>query len=69
MDVDEAKEIAGFDAVSWGLNSKGFARRAKKYLGWSPKGRSLEDEIPDIVETEAKELGLKKGHAEVAAGK
>lgn len=69
LDVDEAMEIAGFDAVSWGLNSKGFARRARKYLGWSPKERSLEEEIPDIVESEAKELGLKKGHAEVATGK
>ncbi|KAH8678805.1 hypothetical protein BGZ60DRAFT_371120, partial [Tricladium varicosporioides] len=68
MDLEEAKKVAGFDALSWGLNSKGFAKRAKKYLGWKPTGKSLKDEIPDIVESEAKELGIKKGYAEKAAG-
>jgi nucleoside-diphosphate-sugar epimerase len=64
VSADRAKEIAGFEAVSWGLNSKGFAKRGRKFLGWSPKGRSLEEEIPDIVDGEAKLLGLKKGHKE-----
>jgi nucleoside-diphosphate-sugar epimerase len=68
MSVDRAKEIAGFQAVTWGLNSKGFAKRARKFLGWSPKGRSLEEEIPDIVDGEAKLLGLKKGHKEKVEG-
>ncbi len=65
---ERAEEIAGFEALSWGLNSKGFAKRAKKFLGWSPKGRSLKDEIPDIVDGEAKSLGLKKGHKEKVSG-
>jgi len=69
MEVDEAKEKGGFEALSWGLNSKGFARRASKFLGWKPTGRTLDEEIPDIVETEATEMGVKKGHAEVVAGK
>ncbi|CAG8970805.1 hypothetical protein HYALB_00001592 [Hymenoscyphus albidus] len=69
MGVEEAKEFAGFEALSWGLNSKGFAKRARKYLGWGPKGKSLSEEIPDIVDSEAKRLGIKKGHAEVASGK
>lgn len=69
MGTEEAKEFAGFQALSWGLNSKGFAKRAKKYLGWSPKGASLSEEIPNIVEGEAKALGIKKGHAEIASGK
>ena len=69
MDVNEAKDFAGFEALSWGLNSKGFAKRARKYLGWSPKGASLEQEIPNIIDGEAKILGIKKGHAEVASGK
>jgi nucleoside-diphosphate-sugar epimerase len=68
MDVEEAKEMFGFEALSWGLNSKGEARRGRKYLGWKPKGRSLVDEIPDIVDSEARDLGLKPGYAEKAAG-
>lgn len=68
MSVEEAKGAGGFEALSWGLNSKGFAMRAAKYLGWKPKGASLEETIPDIVEGEAKELGIKPGHAKKAAG-
>lgn len=66
--VEEAKEQFGFEALSWGLNSKGVAGRAGKYLGWKPKGKSLVEEIPDIVEREARELGLKPGYGEKAAG-
>lgn len=68
MSTDEAKESGGFEALSRGLNSKGYAKRARKFLGWSPKGKSLDDEIPDIVDQEAKLLGIKKGYAETAAG-
>jgi hypothetical protein len=68
ISTDEAKEVYGFDALSWGLNSKGYARRAREYLGWKPKGKSLKGEIPDIIESEAKSLGLKPGYAEKAAG-
>ncbi|KAB8298120.1 hypothetical protein EYC80_001878 [Monilinia laxa] len=68
MNVDEAKELAGFEAISWGLNSKGFAKRARKYLGWKPTGRSLKDEIPFIVDSEAKREGIVAGHAAKAAG-
>ncbi|KAL2255267.1 hypothetical protein VTK26DRAFT_3720 [Humicola hyalothermophila] len=45
---------------TWGLNSKGVGSRARKYLGWEPRGRSLEEEIPGAVEWEAKQLGLQK---------
>lgn len=70
MSPDEASKQAGFEALSWGLNSKGYAKRARKYLGWKPKARSLNDEIPNIVDGEAEILGLKVGHAEqVATGK
>jgi len=65
---EEVKKAAGFEGLSWGLNSKGYAKRARKYLGWKPKGRSLKDEIPDIVDSEAEQLGMKVGHAEKAAG-
>jgi len=58
-------ELTPFDpndeqGLTWGLNSKGFAKRARKLLGWSPKGKSLKDSIPDIVASEAAILGLKK---------
>jgi nucleoside-diphosphate-sugar epimerase len=68
MEIKEATDFAGFQALSWGVNSKGFGKRARKYLGYSPKGKSLEEEIPDIIESEAKALGIKKGHAEIASG-
>ena len=63
MSKEEAVEMVGFEALTWGLNSKGFAKRAKKCLGWKPHGKSLEDEIPDIVNEEAKKLGMKFGKA------
>lgn len=66
---DEAKEIAGFEAMSWGLNSKGKGLRAKKFLGWNPSKPSLFDSIPAIVEEEAKRAGISKGHAAKVAGK
>lgn len=62
LPVSEAKQIAGFEAVSWGLNSRGHAKRARKYLGWIPNGRSLKDEIPYIVDVEAERLGIKPQH-------
>jgi nucleoside-diphosphate-sugar epimerase len=60
LSPDEAKEFAGFEALSWGLNSKGRALRARKFLGWSPKSPSLEEIVPDLVEDEAKHMGLSK---------
>jgi len=68
MSTDEAKEAGGFDALSWGLNSKGHAKRARKFLGWKPKGKGLTDELPDIVDQEATRLGFKLGHAEKVSG-
>jgi nucleoside-diphosphate-sugar epimerase len=68
MTPEKAKEKAGFEALSWGLNSKGFAKRARKVLGWKPTGKSLKECIPDIVDGEAEKLGLKKGYAEKVSG-
>lgn len=66
--IEEAKEAADMQAATWGLNSKGFAKRAKKYLGWKPIGKSLEDELEDIVVAEAKTLGIEKGYKAKASG-
>ncbi|KAG7411487.1 hypothetical protein Forpe1208_v009668 [Fusarium oxysporum f. sp. rapae] len=56
LDVDEAQKKLGFQALSWGLNSRGEAKRARKYLGWKPVGESLEEWIPESVQIEAKRL-------------
>lgn len=53
---DAAMDVAGFEALSWGLNSRGKALRAGKLLDWSPKERSLESEVPTMLESEYKLL-------------
>lgn len=60
LPFDEAvKSPAGFEAASWGLNSRGTAVRARKLLGWEPREHTLKDEVPIIVESEAARLGLR----------
>src|SRR6478735_9314492 len=56
LDVDEAQKKLGFQALSWGLNSRGEAKRARKFLGWKPVGESLEEWMPESVQIEAKRL-------------
>ncbi|KAI1260124.1 NAD(P)-binding protein [Xylariaceae sp. FL1019] len=58
LSKDEALEFAGFEAVSWGMNSRSEAKRLKKTLEWNPVECSLEDEIQEILKVEAKSLGL-----------
>ncbi|KAH6900010.1 hypothetical protein B0T10DRAFT_13024 [Thelonectria olida] len=50
-------------AISWGANSKGESERARKYLGWEPKATALKETIADVVEVEARALGLVKNEA------
>ena len=52
LDKDEAIQQAGFEAVSWGLNSRGKAERGRRYLGWQPVKLTIEDEIPNILKQE-----------------
>jgi nucleoside-diphosphate-sugar epimerase len=47
---------------TFGLNSRGDAKRARKFLGWKPT-KHLKDEISNIVTSEAALLGLKPGNA------
>lgn len=54
---DEAMKQAGFEAVSWGLNSRGKAERARKTVGWTPKEKSIEEEIDRILNDEKQRLG------------
>ena len=57
---DAALEQAGFEAESWGMNSRGKAERAGKVLGWKPTAPSLEDTVPDIVKSEYERLQKSK---------
>lgn len=56
LDVERAKEYAGFESLSWGLNSRCRSQRAREILGWNPSRPSLEEELPDIVDGEWKRL-------------
>ncbi|KAK8249835.1 putative nucleoside-diphosphate-sugar epimerase [Phyllosticta capitalensis] len=59
MSKDEAWEVADFQALSWGMNSRGKAIRAKKLLGWQPKAPSIWEEIPALVKREWESLQQK----------
>lgn len=56
---DKAVEQAGFEAVSWGFNSRGKAERAKKMVGWEPKGRGIENYVDEILRDEKSRLEKK----------
>ncbi|KAL4863910.1 hypothetical protein BDV12DRAFT_20753 [Aspergillus spectabilis] len=59
LSLDEAiQSPAGFEAASWGWNSRGRALRGKTVLDWKPKERSIEEEVEDILKAEASRLGL-----------
>lgn len=64
----EADQLSAHASLLWGGNSRASAIRARKLLGWRPKERSIEDEIPEVVSSEAKLLGIVKGHAVKVAG-
>lgn len=50
-----------------GTNSRGISKRGKQLLGWSPSRPKLIETIPDLVDEEARLLGINKGHAAQAA--
>lgn len=56
IDIESAKKYAGFESVSWGLNSRGQALRARRILGWNPSRPSLFDELPEILRSEHQRL-------------
>ncbi|GKT43210.1 uncharacterized protein ColSpa_03391 [Colletotrichum spaethianum] len=56
--MKEALQSDGVANNSWGLNSKSKAERARKYLGWEAKEKSLREDIPELISLEAKRLGL-----------
>jgi nucleoside-diphosphate-sugar epimerase len=52
LDVESAKKYAGFESLSWGLNSRGRAQRAREILGWKPYRPSLLEELPVVIRDE-----------------
>lgn len=55
------KHVTGKDinkTSTLGLNSKGVAARAKKYLDWTPKGKPLKETLAALVTSEATALNL-----------
>ena len=54
---EEALKQAGFEAVSWGLNSRARGERARKVLGWKPHRQTLEETVPEILRNEKARLG------------
>lgn len=56
IDLESAKKYAGFESLSWGMNSRGRALRARNLLGWKPSRKSLFEEVPEIVRTEYRRL-------------
>jgi nucleoside-diphosphate-sugar epimerase len=60
---DEALEVAGFEAVSWGWNSRGKAERLRKFLAWEPKEKSIQEEADGILEAERSRLQCKMSSA------
>ena len=66
--AEEAGAVRQHGQALWGCNSRSRATRAREALKWKPSAPSIEDEMKGAVESEAKDLGLKPGHAAVAAG-
>ncbi|KAF1851240.1 NAD dependent epimerase/dehydratase family protein [Cucurbitaria berberidis CBS 394.84] len=66
VDKDEADKLRGAGSYLWGTNSRCKAIRANKLFGWTPNQKSLSELLPEIVEDEAKKLGLIRSHAEEA---
>lgn len=68
IDAEEAGRLTHRGDVLWGCNSRSRAKRAREALEWKPEEQSLKDVVTEQVALEAKALGLKTGHAKVAAG-
>lgn len=68
VSAEEADRLRPHGSLLWGANSRGTAIRARKLLGWSPVGNSIEDELPQLVGEEARSLGLTQGHAAQVVG-
>ncbi|KAI1094068.1 hypothetical protein F5B19DRAFT_482435 [Rostrohypoxylon terebratum] len=53
LSQEDTAKITHFGPFVWGQNSRSRAIRARKLLGWTPRQRSLEEELPAAVDIEA----------------
>jgi nucleoside-diphosphate-sugar epimerase len=58
LDGAQTTDVLPVGTYAWGTNSRGISLRARKLFGWAPQKPKLIDLIPEIVEVEAKALGL-----------
>lgn len=58
ISFDEADSMRSRMGLLVGTNSRGVSERGKRLLGWKPKERLLKEELADIVELEARTLGM-----------
>lgn len=58
LDAAQTTEVFFAGKYAWGSNSRGNSLRARKLFGWNPQKPKLIELIPEIVEVEAKALGL-----------
>ena len=70
ISATEADGLAWWGSALWGANSRFRSIRARKLLEWIPeKGqKDLHDDILEVVNAEAKSLGLVLSHAAKVAG-
>lgn len=67
ISADEAGRLRQYGFLLWGANSRCMAIRARKLLGWSPT-KVIEDVVSEVVDMEARSLGLTQGHAAKVTG-
>ena len=68
LTAEEVEKLSPHASVLWGTNSRSVAERARRVLGWHPVAASLMQEIPGVLEVEARSLGMIPGHAAEAGG-
>ena len=66
--AEETQKVVRFGHYMVGSNSRGESIRGKKLLGWKPYRNSLMEEVPDVVDLEARLAGLTQGHASKVEG-
>lgn len=59
MTMEDVTKGGIYAGASWGLNSKSFASRARRFLGWEPTRGGLKTLIPEVVSLEAARLGIR----------
>lgn len=52
VSADEANKLYGHGAVLWATNSRSRASRARRVLGWQPKGAALEATLDEVIDVE-----------------